>query len=113
MADSEAKDLQKWQLIATRKKNEQNARIPSEWRIPRDKLPAPDVTNYLNIPKSCGILSDEELRLTEDYDATGLGEAIRKRQVKSVDVVRAFCKVCAFLNFVYTDGYGCDVLTLV
>jgi amidase len=33
------------------------------------------------------------LRITEDYDAIGLAEAIRRRHLKCVDVARAFCKV--------------------
>ncbi|KAJ4360074.1 uncharacterized protein N0V89_000633 [Didymosphaeria variabile] len=85
----------KWQLVAWQKKDEQYARIPSDWRIPQDRLPTPEVTNYLGIPRECGVLSEEELRLTESYDATALAEAIRERKVKSVDVVRAFCKRAA------------------
>ena len=83
----------KWQLISWQKKDEQYARIPSEWLIPSEKLPASDVTNYLDVPRTCGVLTEEDLRLTERYDANGLGEAIRMREVKSVDVVQAFCKV--------------------
>lgn len=83
----------KWQLIAWQKKDQQRARIPSDWLIPYDHLPVPGVTNYLDIPRACGLLSEEELVLTEKYDATALAEAIRERKVKSVNVVRAFCKV--------------------
>lgn len=84
----------KWQLISWQKRDEQRSRIPSDWLLDADWRPSPDTTNFLHIPKACGLLSVEELRLTEVYDATGLAEAIRKREVKSVDVVRAFCKVC-------------------
>lgn len=88
----------RWQVVAWQKKDEQYARIPSDWRIPHDRLPAPNVTNYLDIPRKCGLLNDEELRITEEYDATALAEAIRARKLKSVDVARAFCKVCWFLK---------------
>jgi amidase len=81
----------KWQLLSWQKKDEQFHRIPAEWRLPR--LPSKDVTNYLDIPRKCGLLSQEELRITEAYDASSLAELIRKRELKCVDVARAFCKV--------------------
>lgn len=82
---------EKWQIVAWQKKDEQYARIPQEWLL--SSSPSPDVRTYIDIPRKCGILSTEELRITEQYDATGLAEAIRKRQLTSVDVVRAFSKV--------------------
>ena len=82
---------EKWQIVAWQKKDEQYARIPTEWLL--KSSPSPDVTTYLDIPRKCGLLSSEELRITEEFDATALAEAIRIRELKSVDVVRAFCKV--------------------
>ncbi|KAF1976413.1 amidase [Bimuria novae-zelandiae CBS 107.79] len=87
----------KWQLISWQKKDEQRARIPSDWILSHDQVP-PEAMNYLHVPRACGILNEEELRLTETYDATGLAEAIRKRAVKSFDVVRAFCKRAAIAH---------------
>jgi hypothetical protein len=83
----------KWQLISWQKKDEQRARIPTEWLL--NSTPTADVTNYLDVPRKCGILSAEEVKITEDYDATALAEAIRARRLTSVNVVRAFCKVCS------------------
>ncbi|OAG01494.1 acetamidase [Paraphaeosphaeria sporulosa] len=85
----------RWQFVAWQKKDEQFARIPPDWRISHDRHPAPNATNFLDIPRKCGILSDEELKITEEYDATALAEAIRARKLKSVDVARAFCKRAA------------------
>ncbi|KAI1046423.1 hypothetical protein LB505_012799 [Fusarium chuoi] len=48
-----------------------------------------DVTK---IPATCGLLTDEEVAITEDYDATGLAKAIARRKYTSVAVARAFCK---------------------
>jgi amidase len=81
----------KWQLVLWQKKDEQYARIPHEWRL--SSLPSPHVTNYTDIPRKCGLLSEAELKITEEYDATALAEAIRSRKLKCVDVTRAFCKV--------------------
>ncbi|KAK2685703.1 hypothetical protein QWA68_015453 [Fusarium oxysporum] len=44
------------------------------------------------IPATCGLLTDEEIAITEGYDATGLAEAIARRKHTSVSVARAFCK---------------------
>lgn len=88
---SEPPQPPRWQQISWQKKDEQFARIPHEWRLPNK--PTPDVTNYLDIPRTCGILSPEELKITEDYDATAFAEAIRSRKLKCIDVTRAFCKV--------------------
>jgi|TARA_R110002003_G_scaffold1035_6_gene22098 hypothetical protein len=81
----------KWQLVAWQKKDEQYARIPQAWRLSR--LPPPHVTDYRDIPRTCGLLTHEELNITEKYDASALAEAIRSRNLKCVDVARAFCKV--------------------
>lgn len=77
--------------MSLRKKNEQSSRIPLEWRL--KSSPAANVTSLLDIPAKCGILSGEELRITEEYDASALAEKIRRREVKCIDVARAFCKV--------------------
>jgi hypothetical protein len=108
MTSSQPQLPPKWQLVAWQKKDEQYARIPSDWRIPHDQLPAPKATNYLSIPSTCGILSNEELRITEKYDATALAEAIKSRKLKSVDVARAFCKVCQLLGGIYF--YRCNIM---
>ena len=80
-----------WQLVAWQKRDERDARIPPEWRL--KSAPSPDSTTLLDIPRKSGLLSAEELRITEKYDATALADAIRKRELKCVDVTRAFCKV--------------------
>lgn len=81
----------KWQLVSWQKKDEQNARIPSDWRL--KALPAAHVTNFTDIPRECGLLTRDELRITENYDAVGLAEAIRQKKLTCIDVARAFCKV--------------------
>ncbi len=80
----------KYKLTSWAKKDEQFRRIPQEWRITVD----PKATSYMDLPRSCGLLTAAELRITEEYDAVGLAEAIREKRLKCVDVARAFCKVC-------------------
>ncbi|KAF2683550.1 amidase [Lentithecium fluviatile CBS 122367] len=86
----------KWQLISWQKKDEQFNRIPTDWRLPQ--LPSEDVTNYLDIPRKCGLLSQKELHITELYDAASLAEAIKTRKLKCIDVARAFCKRAAIAH---------------
>jgi amidase len=84
-------ELASWKLISKQKKNEQYARIPTNWRL--QSAPSPDVTSFVGLVSTCGVLDEEELRITERYDAVGLARAIRERRLRCVDAVRAFCKV--------------------
>ena len=82
-----------WRPIADRKQRDRDARIPPDWRL--KSVPPSVITNVLSIPHTCGILSKQELDITEKYDATSLAQAIAERKLKSVDVTRAFCKRAA------------------
>jgi amidase len=82
-----------WELVSKKKKAEQTARIPTAWKL--STLPGPEVTNYTEIPRQCGLLTQEELQITEQYDAVALAAAIREKRFKCLDVARAFCKVSA------------------
>ncbi|KAM0282489.1 hypothetical protein ACHAQH_003003 [Verticillium albo-atrum] len=65
--------------------------VPLEYYLPKalvDSAPA-DVSS---IPTTCGILSPEEISITEDFDAVGLAEAIASRRFTAVTVVTAFAK---------------------
>lgn len=66
-------------------------KIPTEYRLPESLLDNPprDVTS---IPNSCGILTAEEVRITEEYDAVGLAKAIAAKELTAVAVATAFCK---------------------
>lgn len=79
-----------WQPIAEHKRAQRDALIPEDWRLP--SLPSPEVINVTGVPRSCGLLSAQELDITENYDATALAYAISSGRLKSVDVTRAFCK---------------------
>lgn len=54
-----------------------------------------DVTS---IPASCGLLTPDEVAITEKYDATGLAEAIAKKQLTAAAVATAFCKRAAIAH---------------
>ncbi|KAL7777822.1 hypothetical protein CFE70_004493 [Pyrenophora teres f. teres 0-1] len=86
----------KWQHVSQRKKDEQYARIPADWRL--KTLPGPHVKSYIDMPCRSGLLSKQELDITERYDAVALAQAIKDKQVKCVDVTRAFCKRAAIAH---------------
>lgn len=73
------------------------AKIPKEYHLPKDIIDKPPL-NVTDIPRTCGILSKEELYITEDYDATALAEAIANRKLTAVEVATAFCKRAAIAH---------------
>jgi Asp-tRNA(Asn)/Glu-tRNA(Gln) amidotransferase A subunit family amidase len=82
-----------WKAIAQRKQSERLSRIPKEWLLP--SLPPASVHDVRSIPRRSGILTAQELAITEDYDATSLASAIRARSLTAEAVARAFCKRAA------------------
>jgi hypothetical protein len=91
MPEEQSNKDPKWQSISKQKKEEQFGRIPREWKL--KSLPPSNVTRYIDIPRTCGLLTEQELSITEEYDAVALAEAIRDKRLKCVDVTRAFCQV--------------------
>jgi hypothetical protein len=74
------------------------AKIPKEWLLPFKFLDDVNINsdlNALDVPRTCGILSEKELEITENYDATALLEMMATKQLSSYEVVLAFCKRAA------------------
>ncbi|KAM0350574.1 hypothetical protein ACHAPU_003058 [Fusarium lateritium] len=67
------------------------SKVPESFRLPLSIIqnPPKDVTK---IPATCGILSPQELAITEDHDAVSLLESISRRKYTAVEVAQAFCK---------------------
>lgn len=66
-------------------------KVPLEYRLPTELIKSPPI-DVSGIPVSCGILSAEELEITEDYDAVSLSEALASRKYTAVTVAKAFAK---------------------
>ncbi|KAK6433410.1 hypothetical protein LTR95_010414 [Oleoguttula sp. CCFEE 5521] len=79
-----------WRAIAERKRAERQSRIPKAWLVP--SLPS---GNGNLIGKHLDILSNSELHITQDYDATDLLFALATRKFTSEAVATAFCKRAA------------------
>ncbi|KAK7215767.1 hypothetical protein V2G26_003770 [Clonostachys chloroleuca] len=68
-----------------------DAKVPRDYHLPRELIESPP-TDVSGIPASCGILSKDEIEITENYDAVGLVSALAKQQYTAVAVTTAFCK---------------------
>lgn len=64
--------------------------IPSSSRLA--SLPPSDVLNVTHIPRQCGLLSDEELSITEDFTAVQLVEMMASENFTAEQVITAFLK---------------------
>ena len=65
--------------------------------IPKDallgqQLPHASVLDVSDIPRQCGLLSEEEIMITENYTATQLVEQLAKGQLTAEQVIRAYLK---------------------
>jgi amidase len=68
-------------------------KIPKDWLVPSETLH--DATNLLEVPFTCGILSDIECEITSDYDATAVIEKLKLGIWFAEQVTIAFCKRAA------------------
>lgn len=85
-----------WQDIAARKCEQRESRIPKQWLLATsiDK----QQSNVLSVPQECGILTQDDLRITGGFDATALVSGLSTGLLRSIDVVTAFCKRAAIAH---------------
>ncbi|CAN8096105.1 unnamed protein product [Discula destructiva] len=94
---------QAWQARLDEKRRKCDSLIPKAWRLPSaitEGLPRSLETSQtdllaLDIPRRSGLLSSQELRITEDYDVRHLLQALASGQLTSLEVTIAFCKRAA------------------
>lgn len=89
---------QPWQEVAAAYRAEVDGRIPKEWRLPAsitDTILEKSNQVVLDIPRTCGPQTAEELDITENYDAAALAQLLAKETFTSVAVTTAFCKRAA------------------
>lgn len=90
--------LKPYQVIAAQKKAQQWDSIPESWRISADRLPGPEITNFMHIPVTCGVLDEAEIDITSNFDATALLEELREGRLSAEQVNVAFCKRAAIAH---------------
>lgn len=78
-----------WKTRCIERKQKQKAEIPRDWFI---ELPPPEKRNVLDVPKSCGLLTDRELLITETVDIDYLLRKLASSEWSSVEVTTAFYK---------------------
>lgn len=86
-----------WEKKTGDKRAAEYAKIPTEWRLDQKYLGRDEKSdaNVLDVPRQCGILTQAELDITEEYSAVALAKAVQSGSVKAADVARAFCKRAA------------------
>lgn len=85
-----------WQQEAAAKQAEAAAKIPKEWTLSAEVLEgSKKEQTVLDIPRTCGLLTPQELDITENYDATALRDRLVAGQISSAEVITAFCKRAA------------------
>jgi amidase len=92
-----SESVESWQEIAARKRADAFQKIPTEWRLSPQYLQQDQEKNHgvLHIPTECGILSEAEIAITENFDAVALLEQLATGKLRSVAVTTAFCKRAA------------------
>ncbi|KAL1609874.1 hypothetical protein SLS60_001539 [Paraconiothyrium brasiliense] len=84
-----------YQTIAAEKQRQRQSKIPKEWLL-RESYHG--VTNLMEVPLTCGVLSEGERRITSNHDATSLLEKLRSGSWSAEQVTIAFCKRAAIAH---------------
>ena len=104
-------DDQDWTDIAAKAQTRLRNSIPTEWRIPHHKLPQDDRLDVTGFPRECGLLTPEELKITESF-ATDIVGAIAAGEWTAEEVTRAFCKRAAVAHQLVRSFFELDPLRL-
>ncbi|GAD94116.1 general amidase, putative [Paecilomyces variotii No. 5] len=93
--------IRDWQEVVAEKRAEVASKLPQEWKLPstilEDVSPNSNI-NVVDIPRTCGLLSDKELDITEKYDGVALLEKMASKELSSSEVTLAFCKRAAIAH---------------
>jgi len=85
-----------YKIIAAEKKLQQRSKIPKSWLISPSQIHG--ISNFLEVPVTCGILSSLEVEITSRYDATALVEKLKEGVWSVEQVTVAFCKRAAIAH---------------
>ena len=72
------------------KRERQAASIPKEWLLA--DLPPVDQHNVIDFPRTCGLLCEQELKITETNDVSAILKNLSIGTWSAIDVTTAFCK---------------------
>ncbi|KAF2764279.1 amidase [Teratosphaeria nubilosa] len=88
---------QDWTDIAAKTQTKLRNSMPSEWRIPQDKLPRIDQIDVADFPRTSGLLNETEIKITESY-ATEIVGAVAAGEWTAEEVTRSFCHRAAIAH---------------
>lgn len=71
--------------------------IPKKWRLTPAQLELADDANVMDIPLTCGLLTAEQIAITEQT-ATELLSKLGLGELSSVEVTEAFCARAAIAH---------------
>ncbi|GAA5822234.1 hypothetical protein JCM3770_005859 [Rhodotorula araucariae] len=83
-----------WRDEAAAKRARQAELIPASWRLSDEALAAAG-DDVRDVPRTCGILTERELEITELDEVDELAHRIAKGTYTAVEVTTAFCKRAA------------------
>ncbi|KAJ3576037.1 hypothetical protein NPX13_g3837 [Xylaria arbuscula] len=86
-----------YKVLAAEKISKQRSKIPEAWLIPSSVI-YQNVTNVMDVPVTCGVLTDVECDITSNYDASALREKITKGIFSVEQIIIAFCKRAAIAH---------------
>lgn len=99
---------QNWEKIAAARRAALAEQIPTDYRIPKDKLPPESQLDVTTWPKESGWFSAKELEIT-DSTATTILEKIASKSWSSEEVTRAFCKRAAAAQQLVLHKYKANI----
>ena len=81
-----------WKAAAATKKASQNQSLPSKWRFTPDQLPLESTLNVMNVIEQSGILTKQEMIITELDDLKTLLGNLAQGLWSATEVTLAYCK---------------------
>ncbi|KIY00802.1 uncharacterized protein Z520_03468 [Fonsecaea multimorphosa CBS 102226] len=84
-----------WQVVASKAQADLLNSIPPKWRLPEPVDPS--VKDVRAIPRTCGLLTEKQLLITEQT-ASELVAQLRDGRLSSVEVTEAFCARAAIAH---------------
>lgn len=102
--------IRDYRTIAAEKQLQRQGRIPQTWLLPKSYDGS---TNLMDIPATCGILSDEECNITSNFDATAVLEKLKSGTWSAEQVTIAFCKRAAIAHQLVSTLFIKAVIPLI
>lgn len=95
--------MMKYETISAEKRLQRQGKIPQQWLLQREKYQ--DATNLMDVPTTCGVLTNIESDITSNHDATDLLRRMADGTWSAEQVTVAFCKRAAIAQQLVRSYY--------